>query len=99
MPLPSNRVPVSRSFSKKFGGITPAEIVANTLRFMGQGVKVAVEISIMAADAGAITTDKDIIAVGGSGKGADAALVLKASHMNNFLDLKIREVIAKPLLS
>ncbi len=89
---------VSRAISTKFGGITPVEIIANTLRLMGQGMKVAVEISVMAADAGAVTTDKDIIAVGGSGKGADTAVVLHPAHMNNFFDLKIREILAKPRL-
>ena len=53
-----------------------------------------VEISIMAADAGLIPTDTEIIAVGGSGKGADAAAVIKPAHMNNFFDLEIREIIA-----
>jgi hypothetical protein len=45
---------VGRSISQKFGGATPVEIIAHTLRLLGQGVKVAVEISVMAADAGVI---------------------------------------------
>jgi len=88
---------VGRSISKKFGGVSQVEIIASTLRqFGGEGIKVAVEVSIMAADAGLIPTDKEIIAVGGSGAGADAAIVLRAAHMNNFFDLEIREIIAKP---
>ncbi len=88
---------VDRSVTKKFGGITPVEIIAHTLRrFGGDGIKVAVEIAVMAADAGLIPTDREIIAVGGSGGGSDAAIVLKAAHMNNFFDLEIREIIAKP---
>ena len=88
---------VGRSISKKFGGVSHVEIIAYTLRqFGGEGIKVAVEVSIMAADAGLIPTDKEIIAVGGSGGGADAAIVLRAAHMNNFFDLEIREIIAKP---
>ena len=88
---------VGRSITKKFGGVTPVEIIAHTFRrFGGDGIKVAVEISVMAADAGLIPTDREIIAVGGSGGGADAAIVLKAAHMNNFFDLEIREIIAKP---
>jgi hypothetical protein len=65
-------------------------------RFGGDGIKVAVEVAVMAADAGLVPTDREIIAVGGSGGGADAAIVLKAAHMNNFFDLEIREIIAKP---
>ncbi len=38
----------------------------------------------------------DIISIGGSGRGADAALVLKPAHQNNFFDLRIREIICKP---
>mgnify|MGYP000088288728 CR=1 FL=1 len=73
------------------------EIIAHTLRLFGtEGLKVAVEIAIMAADAGLIPTDTEVISVGGSGGGADTALVLKAAHMNNFFDLEIREIIAKP---
>jgi hypothetical protein len=88
---------VGRSITKKFGGISQVEIIAYTLRLLGsEGTKVAVEISIMAADAGLIPTNKEIIAVGGSGGGADSAIVLKAAHMNNFFDLEIREIIAKP---
>ena len=87
---------VGGSVTKKFGGITPVEIIAHTLRrFGGDGIKVAVEIAVMAADAGLIPTDRESIAVGGSAGGADAAIVLKAAHMNNFFDLEIREIIAK----
>lgn len=87
---------VGRSITNKFGGITPVEIIAHTLRRFGHGVKVAVEISIMAADAGLIPTKEEVIAIGGSGSGADSALVLKPAHMNNFFDLEIREIIAMP---
>lgn len=88
---------VERSISKKFGGVSHVEIIATTLRqFGGEGIKVAVEVSVMAADAGLLPTDEEIIAVGGSGGGADAAIVLRAAHMNNFFDLEIREIIAKP---
>jgi len=86
---------VERSISKKHSGAYPVLIMADTLRLFGQGTKVAVEVAVMAADAGALTGD-DIIAIGGSGRGADSALVLKPAHQNNFFDLRIREVICKP---
>jgi len=88
---------VGRSITKKFGGVSHVEIIAHTLRrFGGEGIKVAVEVAVMAADAGLVPTDCEIIAVGGTGGGADTALVLEAAHMNNFFDLEIREIIAKP---
>jgi len=88
---------VGRSITNKFGGVTHVEIIAHTLRqFGGEGIKVAVEISVMAADAGLIPTNEEIIAVGGTSTGADTAVVLKPAHMNNYFDLEIREIIAKP---
>lgn len=69
--------------------------MADTLRLFGQGTKVGVEISVMAADAGALTGN-DIIAIGGTGKGADTALILKPAHQSNFFDIQIREIICKP---
>jgi len=88
---------VGRSIAKKFGGTSHTEIIAAALRlFGGEGLKVAVEISVMAADAGLVPTDAEIIAIGGTWRGADSALVLKTAHMNNFFDLEIREIICKP---
>jgi hypothetical protein len=86
---------VERSIAKKHSGVYPVLIIADTLRLFGQGIKVAVEVAVMAADAGALTGE-DIIAIGGSGRGADSALVLKPAHQNNFFDMRIREVICKP---
>lgn len=85
---------VERSIYRKFGTIGPLEIMAHTLRCFGQGFKVAVEIAVMAADAALVPTDEDIICLGGSGQGCDAALVLRAAHQNNFFDLRVKEVIA-----
>jgi uncharacterized protein len=88
---------VGRSITKKFGGVTPVEIIAATLRLFGtEGIKVAVEAAVMAADAGLVPTDREIIAVGGTESGADTAVVLRAAHMNNFFDLEVREILAKP---
>lgn len=87
---------VGRSITNKFKGISHTEIMAYTLRQFGEGLKVCVEISIMAADAGLIPTDREIVAIGGTSKGADTAIVLKAAHMHNYFDLEIREIIAMP---
>lgn len=89
---------VNRSISNKFGGTSELEIIGHTLRlFCGHGIKVGVEVSVMATDAGYIPVDEDVIAIGGSSTGADAAIVLRAAHMNNFFDMQIKEIIAKPI--
>lgn len=87
---------VGRGISNKFGGVTPVEIMAETLRMVSQGFKVCVEITIMAADAGLIPMDKEIIAIGGTAHGVDTALVISPAHMNNVFDLRIHEIIAVP---
>ncbi|MBW2584504.1 MAG: hypothetical protein JRE36_13210 [Deltaproteobacteria bacterium] len=81
--------------SHALSGVERSVAIADTLRLLGQGTKVAVEVAVMAADAGTLTGN-DIISIGGSGGGADAALVLKPAHQNNFFDLRIREIICKP---
>jgi len=86
---------LERSLSKRHSGIYPVLLIADTLRLLGQGTKVAVEIAIMAADAGALTGN-DIIAVGGTSGGADTALVLKPANQSDLFDLRIREIVCKP---
>jgi len=87
---------VERAIRKDFGTMQPLELIANTLRLMGEGTKVCVEITLMAADAGLIPVDKDVIAVAGTGRGADTALRIQPANTGRFFNLKIREVIAKP---
>lgn len=85
-----------RAMRKRFGTLQPLELIAHALRLMGEGTKVCVEIVLMAADAGLIPADKDMIAIAGTGRGADTALVMKPANASTFFDLRIREVIAKP---
>jgi hypothetical protein len=85
-----------RAVRKDFGTIQPLELIANVLRCFGQGTKVCVEITLMAADAGMIPVDRDIIAIAGTGRGADTALLIRPANSAKFFELKIKEVIAKP---
>jgi len=89
---------LGRAVRRKFGTYQSDEIVANTLRIFGQGVKVAVEIAIMAADSGLVSVNEDVISIGGSGAGADTALVLRPANVQDFFDVKVHEIICKPWL-
>jgi hypothetical protein len=73
------------------------DIVANTLRMFGQGMKVACEIAAMAADAGLVRCDEDIISMGGSGRvgGADVAAVLTPANSHRLFEMRIKEIICK----
>jgi hypothetical protein len=85
-----------RAIRKDFGTIQTLELIANVLRLMGEGTKVCVEITLMATDAGLVPVDRDIVAIGGTGGGADTALRIRPCHAARFFELRIREVIAKP---
>jgi len=78
------------------GGYHPAEIVAMSLRLLGQGLKVAVEIGTMATDAGLIPPGQEVVAIGGTGRGADTALVLRPAHGQSFFETRVVETICAP---
>jgi hypothetical protein len=82
--------------SDAFGGSAANKIVRETLYRFCQGMKVAVEVAIMAADAGLLDVSREVIAVAGAGEGADTAIVLKPAYARKFKDLEIREILAKP---
>jgi len=87
---------VGRAVRRRFNTYQVDEIIAQTLRVFGQGAKVACEIALMAADAGLIRTDEEVISIGGTASGADTALVVKPAHTHDFFELKVREVLCKP---
>jgi len=87
---------VERAIRLKFGGLGPAETIAFTYRTLGEGIKVAVEIAVMALDAGLIPHGKDVIAIAGTGSGADAAIVIRPAHSRQFFETRVREIIVKP---
>jgi len=88
----------NRAIRIKLGTYALDEIVAYVLRTLGQGFKVCVEISLMAADAGLVKVGEPCIAVGGTGRGADTAVVLSPANAQNFLDMRIHEILCKPYL-
>jgi hypothetical protein len=87
---------VDRAIRNQFGGVYPAEIMAQTLRIFGQGVKVAVEAAVMALDAGLIPFGEDVISIGGTAEGVDAAIVIRPAHSNHFFKTEVKEIICMP---
>lgn len=87
---------LSRALRNQYQVPGPGDIIADTLRIFGQGMKVVCEIAAMAADSGLVGTGEDIIAVAGSSRGADTAVVLKPTNSHAFFSLKVREILCKP---
>ena len=87
---------VGRGIRNRLSTFQVDEIIAFTLRIFGQGTKVAIEIALMAADAGLVRTDEDVISIGGTGRGADTALLIQPANSFKLFDLKVKEIICKP---
>jgi hypothetical protein len=87
---------VGRAVRKKWGTYELEEIIAYTLRIFGEGMKVACEITLMAADAGLVRTDEPVIAMAGTGRGVDTALVLCPANAQTFFEMRIMEILCKP---
>ena len=79
------------------------KLIAETLYIFGQGMKVAIEIAVAAVEIEKIRSSKKVISVGGTGEGADTAVVLRTSNQKlSFAGkpeerLAIHEILAMPL--
>ena len=87
---------VERGLSSIYQGIYPAEIIAQSLRMLSAGVKVAVEIGCMSLDAGVIEYGSEIVCLGGTGRGLDTAVVMTPAHANKIFETRIHEILCKP---
>ena len=87
---------IERAIRKDLNTWMPLELFAKVLRLFGEGTKVCVEMTVMAADAHLIPMDgSDIIAIGGTGRGADTAWVMTPAHSNTFFSMKLKKLLCK----
>ena len=87
---------LSRALRNKTSTVAIGDLTAHILRILGEGMKVVVEIAMMAADAGLVRTDEEVISIAGTAKGADTAVVLNPVNSQSFFDLKVKEILCKP---
>lgn len=87
----------------RFGLVPSSWLIAETLVSVGgYGLKTAVEASVMATDAGAIPPFIEVIAVGGTNRGADTAAVVVSTFAARFFSLQadqrfqVKEILAMP---
>jgi hypothetical protein len=81
---------------KLYGSSIPT-VIADFLRCISEGVKVCYETVLMASDAGLLAPGESVIAVAGTAKGSDTALVMQAASTRNLKKLKVNEILCKPL--
>ena len=72
-------------------------VMASLLRTFCQGMKVCVEMTLMAVDGGRVASGEQIIVVAGTGRGADTAVVITAASSRDLTNLHVTEIICKPL--
>jgi hypothetical protein len=83
----------------------PVRAVRDSFATFGQGLKAAVEVVLVAADKGKTSSPpEDVIGVGGTGTGADVAIIARATASKDIFSSEknkafaIREIIAMPLV-
>jgi hypothetical protein len=78
-------------------------IVKEVLYAFGQGMKVAIELSLAAVEIKKVGPYKKVISVGGTGEGVDTAIVIRTAPQNEAFGkdpdkrLIIQEIIAMPI--
>lgn len=82
-----------------YNTIFPFDVMADTLKMFSQGMKVCVEIVVMAADMGLIPINEEVVSIAGTRRGADTAVVIKPAHIHEIYNLRIVEIITKPRLN
>ena len=81
---------------KLWGTGTP-QVVANFLRFFGQGIKVCVEILLMASNGGLVEAGEEAVVVAGTGRGADTALIMTGGTSVSPSPVHVSQILCKPL--
>ncbi len=84
------------SLADQFKGSAPTLLIANTLRRLGQGLKVCCEIVMEAVDAGLVPEGEEVVALGGTARGWDTVAIVKSAASKRFMQLSVLEIWAKP---
>ncbi|HTY82267.1 MAG TPA: pyruvate kinase alpha/beta domain-containing protein [Dehalococcoidales bacterium] len=83
--------------TEHFYGNETSRAMANLLRTFCQGMKVCVEITLMATDGGHLAQGEYVVVVAGTGRGSDTAVIAQAAPSTKIVDFHITEIICKPL--
>jgi len=87
---------VNRAIRKKTGTYFPDEIIADVLRVFSAGMKVIFEIAMMAADAGIVDVGEPVLAIAGTGRGADTAAIMVPANSFDFFNIQLLDLVCIP---
>ncbi len=86
-----------------YEGLDLLVVVFDAFRIVGgNGLKVAIEVALMATNAGVVPAGRDVITVAGTGNGLDTAIVLKTAYSIDIFSgdpserPEVREILAMP---
>jgi hypothetical protein len=79
-----------------YGSNAPT-VMANLLRCFCQGIKVCFEMILSVTDAGLVKSGEKVIVIAGTAQGADTALVMQAGSSQHIRNLRVNEILCKPL--
>ncbi|MFH1398837.1 MAG: pyruvate kinase alpha/beta domain-containing protein, partial [Candidatus Woesearchaeota archaeon] len=80
---------VERAINERWGTVGPVMLISDALRLPCEGFKVAVEIVLMACDAGFVDPGENVLAIAGTSRGADTVLVVRAAYSHKFFDIGV----------
>lgn len=83
---------IGRSIRNRYNTWQIDELMANVLRIFGTGIKVAVEITLMATDAGYLNSGDVVLAFGGNKFGVCQVAIIKCANTHAFFDLEVRHI-------
>lgn len=73
-----------------------AGLVADAYRRVSEGFKVVCEITLIAGSQGCLETGQKVIAIAGTHRGSDTAVVASAASFTDFKKLEVNEILCKP---
>ncbi|MHA1819165.1 MAG: pyruvate kinase alpha/beta domain-containing protein [Promethearchaeota archaeon] len=89
---------ISSALQKTYGHWDFSNMFARAIRtIFCDGIKVCMEVVLMAADACLIPLYEDVISIAGTGYGADTACLIKSAPSRKFFDLRLKLIFIKPL--
>jgi hypothetical protein len=79
-----------------FTGDHSARLVSEAYYRVSEGFKVACEIVLIATSQGYLQPGDQVLAIAGTHRGADTAIVASAGAITQFKDFEVHELLCKP---